>query len=86
MSEKRPLFQLTGVEMAAQFLKEGGDSIGILTLAADDGDITFALDVHGARALNDAMNSFLEAAAEHAAKHKPFNPPRRRRDERSRRR
>ena len=65
MSNERPLFQLIGVEMAA-----------------DDGDITFALDVHGAKALNHAMNSFLEAAAEHAARHRQVNPPRRRREER----
>jgi hypothetical protein len=71
MSDDPPetLFWLTRVGMGAKLSNEDGSSIGILTLSTDAGDLHFAVNVDGAEALINAMNTFLQTAANQVGKH-----------------
>jgi hypothetical protein len=64
-----PLFRLTGVGMEAQFSNQDRSSIGILTLSTDAGDLHFAVSIDVAEAIINAMNTFLETAANNAGRH-----------------
>jgi hypothetical protein len=55
--------------MGAKLSNEDGSSIGILTLSTDAGDLHFAVNVDGAEALINAMNTFLQTAANQVGKH-----------------